>query len=120
MWVDIACGACATAVERIDTGRTTRPIVLTSFVDDPQVVRDWLQQLNVSLPVAENLWGADALEVMPRRLTPLYLEFEGHEPAGVHVGQPKHYWLEVRWDMVVHGLWHRANWWVKVMPSSIA
>lgn len=94
MWVDVECGACATAVKAIDAGKVTRPIVLTSFVNDAQTVRDWLQELGVALPVVEGFWDAPSLEVMPRRLTPLYLEFEGFEPAGVHVGEPKAHWLE--------------------------
>lgn len=93
MIADTKCGACATALQAIAERMSSRPVMVASFVDEADELGDWLQLLGADLPVLSVNPDSTALRWLPRRITPLYLEFEGFDPAAVHAGQPKDYWL---------------------------
>lgn len=102
MIVDRACRACQSALETISESGSSYNISIASFRDDPIILESWLSSLDLHLNVVHVPLDSTFLAKMPRTVTPVFLEFQNGEPAGLHIGQPKDQWLSVNRDGQMH------------------
>ena len=95
MLVDTKCLACEEALRILSEGEPVVPIVLSSFLQDAEEVRDWVRSTGTEaryfrvVPVEATPLGA-----LPRGITPVYLETDEWGPTGIYIGRPRIEWMK--------------------------
>jgi len=94
MIVDTDCTASQAAVLTLSQRPTVPNIVVTSFSNQSDDIREWLKTLGAEFTVLEVSANATPLRHLPRTLTPVYLQMSEAGPTAVHVGAPREEWME--------------------------
>ncbi len=93
MIVDTQCPASKDAVLALKYRGTAMPVVVASYLDGPDRIRQWLLDLGADFAVMPVPVHQTPLKSMPRGITPIYLELDEVGPIDVHVGKPKEEWF---------------------------
>lgn len=94
MIVDTDCTASQAAVLTLSQRPTVPNVIVTSFTNQSDDIREWLKTLGAEFTVLEISPNATPLRHLPRTITPVYLQMSEAGPTAVHVGAPREEWME--------------------------